>query len=419
MKNPGRFLSIALLLACAQGASAQSVWNTVLWTSGKAANLSSMAWNGSLMVAVGWRSEDTSGLILTSPDGVTWTPHPSGTKSFLYSVAWAEGQFVAVGGPTDSLSGGTAILTSPDGIAWTPRDVGLTNVLFSVTWTGSQWVAVGGVSRNGAGSAVIVTSPDGATWTPRNSGISGADKLLDDVVWTGGKLVAAGYPGLIVTSPDGETWTARESGTVQTLSSLAWTGTQVVAVGDTGTILTSPDGETWTKRTSGTSNYLTSVTWTGSQLVSVGVKGDLLTSRDGTAWSNDNFGTAAAPLKVVWVRGRLITLFVVAHYFLTSPDDPTVRVAPPPRAAGAASFRTAPGRLFVTLPAGSAGLERAAIYTPAGAKVAEIRKGQAEALARSGSREFVLPMGGLPRGLYLFKAEGAAGAVAKPFVLAP
>jgi hypothetical protein len=52
--------------------------------------------------------------VLTSPDGVTWTPQSSGTTARLNAVTWTGGgRFVAVG---DS---GT-ILTSPDGFFWTP-----------------------------------------------------------------------------------------------------------------------------------------------------------------------------------------------------------------------------------------------------------------------------------------------------------
>jgi hypothetical protein len=51
--------------------------------------------------------------VLTSPDGVTWTPQGSGTTARLNAVTWTGGRFVAVG---DS---GT-ILTSPDGFFWTP-----------------------------------------------------------------------------------------------------------------------------------------------------------------------------------------------------------------------------------------------------------------------------------------------------------
>jgi hypothetical protein len=62
-----------------------------------------IAWSFSLAVAV-----LSTGGVLTSPDGVTWTPQNSGMTGRLLAVTWNGGQFVAVG---DS---GT-ILTSPMG----------------------------------------------------------------------------------------------------------------------------------------------------------------------------------------------------------------------------------------------------------------------------------------------------------------
>ena len=45
-----------------------------------------------IFVAVGY-----NGAILTSPDGVTWTPRISGTTDSLYGVTYGNGTFVAVG----------------------------------------------------------------------------------------------------------------------------------------------------------------------------------------------------------------------------------------------------------------------------------------------------------------------------------
>jgi uncharacterized membrane protein len=72
-------------------------------------SLFGVTYGNGLFVAVGGR-----GTILTSPDGVTWTPRASGTDKFLFGVAHGNGLFVAVGWD------GT-ILTSPDGVSWTPR----------------------------------------------------------------------------------------------------------------------------------------------------------------------------------------------------------------------------------------------------------------------------------------------------------
>jgi hypothetical protein len=84
-------LFLVLLSGLATGAFAQSAW-----TSGNplptASTLFSVAWTGTLHVAV-----VDSGALLTSPDGLVWTPRNSGTSNHLSSVIWTGTQLVAVG----------------------------------------------------------------------------------------------------------------------------------------------------------------------------------------------------------------------------------------------------------------------------------------------------------------------------------
>jgi photosystem II stability/assembly factor-like uncharacterized protein len=70
--------------------------------------------------------------------------HPF-TSQWLPGVTWSGPQFVAVG---DS----GVILTSPDGKTWTSQTSGTSQILRGVIWSGSQFVAVGD-------SGVILTSP--------------------------------------------------------------------------------------------------------------------------------------------------------------------------------------------------------------------------------------------------------------------
>ena len=69
-------------------------------------DLSGLAASTNLIVAVG-----DQGLILTSPDGSTWTQRTSGTTSGLLRVRCLGGLFLAVG------ENGT-ILKSTNGISW-------------------------------------------------------------------------------------------------------------------------------------------------------------------------------------------------------------------------------------------------------------------------------------------------------------
>jgi uncharacterized repeat protein (TIGR02543 family) len=255
----------------------------------------------------------SSGTIVTSPDGLTWTSQTSGTTSYLYGVAYGNNTFVAVGdsgtivtspdGVTwmspmsdtmDTLNGmvfgnntfvavgyGT-ILTSPDGLTWTSQTSGTTNNLNGVAYVNNTFVAVGD-------SGTILTSPDGVTWTSQTSGTTA---ILRDVTYAKNTFMAVGDSGTIVTSPDGVTWTSSMSGTANRLYGVAYGNNTFVAVGSSGTIVTSPDGVTWTSQTSGTTGYLYGVAYGNNTFVAVEEFGTIVTSPDGVTWASQTSGTA-------------------------------------------------------------------------------------------------------------------------------
>ena len=340
----------------------------VTWTtrsSGTASQLSRIAYGNGIFVAVG-----ASGTILTSPDGVTWTLRVSGIADHLSGVAYGKGIFVVVGGSSPASIGPSSgylsvvIITSSDGITWTPRSPGTTNPISAVAYGNGIFVAVANtpppmgfnpsssvqhVTSSGF-DAIILTSSDGVTWTPQSS--SGASFLSDvaygdglfvavggfniltspdGIIWTpqssgsanslsgithgNGIFVVGGYLGVILTSPNGVTWTTRSSGITDNLSGIAYGNGSFVAVGGfsnigpSGSILTSPDGVTWTTRSSGSSNNLFGVAYGNGTFVAVGYTAvnpscstgqcaTILTSSDGAAWSvrfSDTSGQSGTP----------------------------------------------------------------------------------------------------------------------------
>ena len=118
----------------------------------------------------------------------------------FYGITYGNNTFVAVGYKS-------IIITSPDGVTWTKRSTGIITPLLSITYGSNTFVAVG---ENG----VILTSPDGITWTERNS--ESATSLYG-VAYGNNSFVAVGKYGIILTSPDGITWTERNSGTSRLL----------------------------------------------------------------------------------------------------------------------------------------------------------------------------------------------------------
>ena len=192
-----------------------------------------------------------NGIILSSPDGTTWTKRNSGVGDYLSDVTYGKDKFVVVGNRT--------VLTSSDLNSWTQR-VNVfdwervtppSNFLSAVNFGNNIFVVVGWSGR-------ILTSPDGIQWTERSSGTS---NNLKDVIFENGSFLVVGHSGTILSSTDGIAWSKMSSGTTKILNGAAYGNNIYVIVGDFGTILTSPDGITWTERDSGKSNYLSGVTF--------------------------------------------------------------------------------------------------------------------------------------------------------------
>ncbi len=283
---------------------------------------SAVIWTGSKFVALGVTTcftvncnSSNTGLVATSPDGLTWTQTSEPTGVALGSIVWDGSKFVAGGGEgvgtsTDAVNWtfGPSVLTLP---ATTPGGVQFTGVV----WAGNHFVAVGK-------SGMIIDSPDGVTWTSKSS------TVLTDLlsIASSGSLFAVGMAnGGILTSIDGSNWTVQSSGTGNNVNAITWTGTQFIAVGGGGAIVTSTDGIHWTPRTSGTTIALTDVASSGTRHVAVGggysATGTvLLTSSDAVTWTAVPLPNIL-PNKVVWTGSQFVVVGVSNTYTsLTSPD---------------------------------------------------------------------------------------------------
>jgi PKD repeat protein len=149
-----------------------------------------VASDGAVIVAVGqgggWFG---SGMIGLSRDGSTLEVTEPPNLEPLLDVAWGDGRFVAVG------DGGT-ILTSPDGLSWTPRPSGVASDLVRVRWDGEGFTAMGD-------DGVALVSPDGVVWLPLDLGTE--NDLTDILASTMGHVVGGDH-GLLLrpdcSSPD-------------------------------------------------------------------------------------------------------------------------------------------------------------------------------------------------------------------------
>ncbi len=167
----GRFMGVD------SGGEILTSTNGLDWTirdCGYSCGLDGIAFGNGLYVAVGCQDVYSPGeadgypFVLTSPDGVTWTSQSVGVSApgALLSVCFGSGTFVAVG------SGGMpSIWSSPDGTNWNAQspaglagDLGL-GYLDAVAYANGEFVAVGPASDSFRSFEPILTSPDGVNWT--------------------------------------------------------------------------------------------------------------------------------------------------------------------------------------------------------------------------------------------------------------
>jgi hypothetical protein len=110
-----------------------------------------------------------SGNIETSPDGINWTSRAAAGATTFRAVAWGRDKFVAVG---DS----STIETSPDGITWTARaSAGGTIQFEGIVYANGQFVAVGGPSGGNVNG--LEYSHDGINWTGQYTAVVGLQAI--------------------------------------------------------------------------------------------------------------------------------------------------------------------------------------------------------------------------------------------------
>lgn len=249
------------------------------------------------------------GTILTSYNGINWTPRSSGTTRKLVGInyeAYGYYHFIAVGY-------GGKILYSDSGINWTPISSGTTEKLRSVAFDILFGIHIA-VGNNGT---IVYGEEESTNWYPIQSPVSGV--RLNDVSCEEGYFVVVGNNGTILTSILGDAWTQRSSPTSKTLHSVTYgyddnDNTIFVAVGRDGTIITSDwRGVNWTPRYSGVNHDLFSVTYSleKSMFLAVGFSGQkviALKSTDGITWSNTTIGTKEQLFGVTYGNSRFVAV---------------------------------------------------------------------------------------------------------------
>jgi hypothetical protein len=142
-----------------RSAAAANLWRSVAWGAGSV----------NLFVAVA--ATGTNNRVMTSTNGTSWNSITvGGTIGTIQwnGICWSPtlNLFCAVGGLTSNFG---VIMTSPNGTTWTGRSSPDAINYTSVCWSPTLSLFIAVANTNSTGTNRIATSPDGITWTMRTA----------------------------------------------------------------------------------------------------------------------------------------------------------------------------------------------------------------------------------------------------------
>ena len=328
--------------------------------------LNGVTYGNGLFVAVG---EGTT--ICTSPDGMDWTQRGAGEWE-LFEVAYGGGSFVAVGGippvPGSGTSAATAvILSSPDGRSWTRRvltsDAPVVSVAYgagtfaavngwfggqniwsstnlvdwqrtpsplsswltSISYGAGEWITGGGVWGDSYyGPGHLYASADLASWSEVLTNVP----AVSGVAFGNERFIASTRGGTFAVSSNGMSWQEPVPKPIPfTFRDLKYVDGHFVGVG--GKQLSfSVDANTWTNTVTITnaedSADFSSITFGNGRYVAGGGYGTIWTSLDGLNWTNPAPELSRYPdgssVAVAFGNGVFVGVSGNQANILTSPD---------------------------------------------------------------------------------------------------
>lgn len=290
---------IGVIAACGDSPTA------TLRTDGRILDLASVTYAEGRYVAVGttfWASDgaivpgsDTVAMAVSS-DGRTWTYGAAPVAGRLLSVTHGHDQFVAVGNervpfaPAGPESIVPVILTSPDGVTWSAAPVVPDLAFHSVAFGAGRFIAAG-LNVESLFYEVAV-SDDGDTWTA----VVQTNILGATVGFGRDRFLLWGEAEAIGLSPDGEDWTVVGVDSVGIVRHVAFLGDRYVGMGDfdccfgevPGTQrfydLMSNDAVDWTVRTQALGKVFFALAFGSERFVALTGR-EIVASEDAHTWS--------------------------------------------------------------------------------------------------------------------------------------
>lgn len=169
-------------------------------------SMKSVAWNGSIWVAVG------TSCIVTSLDGITWNKSfPSVGSSFstfdLNTVAWNGNLWVAGGKIVQNTTPICSFIISYDGFDWKPvSTIPILTEVYGVEWNGSSWIGIGDDN--------YAYSRDGISWVKnklssvftKGYGVCYNSTRQNSILFPNQELYASGDQGFSVSTLKDNDW---------------------------------------------------------------------------------------------------------------------------------------------------------------------------------------------------------------------
>ncbi|MDD4409793.1 MAG: hypothetical protein PHW52_04040 [Candidatus Pacebacteria bacterium] len=275
-------------------------WSTIPNTGNS--SWKSVTYGNGLFVAVASYSPNNDKLIMTSPDGVSWTGRTA-PEAGWNGVAYGNNMFVAVPYSTKNTNNTIAdfLITSPDGMNWTQRIIPKAANWRSIAYGNGLFVAVGD------GDKALVSS-NGVSWSTKSLP---ANNTWTSVAYGNGLFVAIAYnSNQLATSKDGTTWTLRSLPVNNSWWSVTYGNNMFVAVGSMNkNEVYSSDGINWKSSSFTESNDWRSVVYGEGIFVAVNrLTKNIMYSSDGTYWKNDDIPQSSGWMSIAYGNGVFVAV---------------------------------------------------------------------------------------------------------------
>jgi hypothetical protein len=184
----------SIFVAVGDAGTIETSGDGITWTAAATVPMANNLYGVAYLSSGRWMAAGAGGTLLTSTDASNWTAEASGTTADLRAAAYRPATTTTITIPTTTtttipaayvvVGAGGMVLSSPDGVTWTQQTSNTAADLRALSSVPSQFLAVG------SGGAVI-TSPDGLAWTAQ----AGTGTTLHGLVNGQGQYVAVGAGG--------------------------------------------------------------------------------------------------------------------------------------------------------------------------------------------------------------------------------